>query len=84
MKGAWLKSTALTATIVATGYATLVGLAAWDHNPQGEFHDWETGAIQWVNFAPLIGMSFAIPFVLVSLAGVALWAAFALTIKLVS
>ena len=52
-------------------------MAAWDHNPQGEFHDWGTGAIQWDVFGPLIGLAFAIPFVIVLLAGSLLYVAFA-------
>ena len=43
-------------------YAVAVGLAAWDHNPQGEFHDWQTGAVHWSAFGPLLAIAFAIPF----------------------
>ena len=75
MKNIWFKSTILAGAAAGAGYATWVGMAAWDHNPQGEFHDWQTGAVQWDAFGPLIGLAFAIPFILTSLTGAVLWAA---------
>ena len=27
--------------------------AAWDHNPQGEYWDYETGEIHWGNWLPI-------------------------------
>jgi hypothetical protein len=42
--------------------ALAVGLAAWDHNPEGAFHDGRTGAVHWGAFGPLLAMSFALPF----------------------
>jgi hypothetical protein len=31
-------------------FGALAMYAAWQHNPQGEFHDYQTGAIQWADW----------------------------------
>jgi hypothetical protein len=75
VKRAWLTATIATGVVAGFSYATFVGMAAWDHNPQGEFHDWETGAIQWGAFGPLLGLAFSVPLVSVFLISGGLYAA---------
>ncbi|MBI3677287.1 MAG: hypothetical protein HY243_11810 [Proteobacteria bacterium] len=53
--------------------AMVVGIMAFDHNPQGEFVDTQTGAIQWSAAGPLIGMAFFLPFVGIVLVSGALY-----------
>ena len=67
MKRFWFVAIAI-AVLAGLGFAALVGIAALDHNPQGEFHDWDTGAIHWDAFGPLLSMAFLIPLFAVSLA----------------
>jgi hypothetical protein len=47
------------ALVSGLSVAWLFGTVALDHNPQGEFRDPVTGAMQWDAFVPLVVMSFA-------------------------
>ena len=62
MSRVWRHVTVSAGFAAGTICAVAVGLAAWDHNPQGEFHDWQTGAVHWGAFGPLLGVAFALAF----------------------
>jgi hypothetical protein len=67
MKRFWFVAIAI-AVLAGLSLASFAGMAAWDHNPQGEFHDWNTGAVQWDTFGPLLVAWFVFPFLTVTLA----------------
>ena len=74
MRRVWLRATIAAGVVIGLAYTVFVGMAAWAHNPQGEFHDWETGAIQWDAFGPLLGLSFGVAFVSIFLISGGLYA----------
>jgi hypothetical protein len=81
MKRIWLRITIVLGFIAGLCVASLFGYAAWDHNPQGEFHDWETGAIHWDTFGSLIGLAFGLPFLAILIVSGSLYLVFTLVRK---
>ena len=63
MNGAWRNVTLGLSILAGLICAVAVGIAAWDLNSQGEYHDWQTGAVHWRAFGPLLGIVFGFGFV---------------------